>query len=399
MRTAQNTRDARGRRVAGFTLVELLVVIAIIGMLVALLLPAVQAARASAQLTQCTNNVRQIGQALLNYEGAKDQLPGYVQPLKRSNGDYLQVDTTGGMSAVALQNYPGDGSTPDDNDKLASRVSWLAMIMPQLERQDLYDNLVDADTLGTGWIRPVEVLMCPADTELTSNPELAGSTYSANTGGWDWYTSSGGYSDVFGRLNYMALNNNGGGDVKDNGLFFDKSFGDIKSRLNPRDGASTTIMLSENNHKELESPQSGFYSWAGVFGDPTDNNASQGGEQQLGIVWVANPTPYTSDPNADYDTPDVQVAFSNDAGGGVFYDNRPLFARPASNHSAGVFNVVFADTHVKVLTPDMDYDVYQRLMTPNGRKCLYPADHTALLSPGEPIHVFRNLPPISESDL
>src|SRR2546430_15283253 len=59
----------------GFTLVELLVVIAIIGILVALLLPAIQAAREAARRTQCTNKMKQIGLAVLNYESARKLLP------------------------------------------------------------------------------------------------------------------------------------------------------------------------------------------------------------------------------------------------------------------------------------------------------------------------------------
>jgi prepilin-type N-terminal cleavage/methylation domain-containing protein len=62
-------------RRGGFTLVELLVVIAIVGVLVALLLPAVQAAREAARRSSCTNNPRQLGVALLNYESAKKALP------------------------------------------------------------------------------------------------------------------------------------------------------------------------------------------------------------------------------------------------------------------------------------------------------------------------------------
>ncbi len=87
----------------GFTLVELLVVIAIIGILVALLLPAVNAARESARRTQCVNNMKQLGLAMLNYESARKVLPP---------GAYL-----------------GEGS------------AWSAYILPYLEEGQLFEDL------------------------------------------------------------------------------------------------------------------------------------------------------------------------------------------------------------------------------------------------------------------
>lgn len=106
----------------GFTLVELLVVIAIIGVLVSLLLPAVQAAREAARRSQCVNNQKQIGLALLNYEAASGNLPagrhgcdGAIQPSVK-------------------------GCEPD-SAILRSSMSGLVKILPYLEQQAIYDAL------------------------------------------------------------------------------------------------------------------------------------------------------------------------------------------------------------------------------------------------------------------
>ena len=103
-----------GRR--GFTLVELLVVIAIIGILIALLLPAVQAAREAARRTQCTNNMKQLGLALHNYLDAHKQFP----PAGINYGWAYGGD------------YPIDGSILN--------VSGWVMILPFTEQSALYDK-------------------------------------------------------------------------------------------------------------------------------------------------------------------------------------------------------------------------------------------------------------------
>jgi prepilin-type N-terminal cleavage/methylation domain-containing protein/prepilin-type processing-associated H-X9-DG protein len=119
---------SRPRR-GGFTLIELLVVIAIIAVLIALLLPAVQSARESARRTQCTNNLKQIGLGMLNFESANTHLPQGPY-----DGDPNAVTLSG---ATDTTGYPQNGACCN----AASPNGWnqFFKILPYMEQQQVYN--------------------------------------------------------------------------------------------------------------------------------------------------------------------------------------------------------------------------------------------------------------------
>lgn len=131
---------------AGFTLVELLVVIAIIGVLVALLLPAVQAAREAARRTQCVNNSKNIALAAINHHDIQKHFP--VDEDYSEYGGVRCEEVSGNPVTYGPAGGTGLGrcpTIPPVQDSQRQKVQldgggWIVHILPQLEQQGLYDR-------------------------------------------------------------------------------------------------------------------------------------------------------------------------------------------------------------------------------------------------------------------
>jgi prepilin-type N-terminal cleavage/methylation domain-containing protein/prepilin-type processing-associated H-X9-DG protein len=126
----RNDRRVRG----GFTLVELLVVIAIIGILVALLLPAIQAAREAARRMQCSNNLKQLGLGLINFQDTKK---------------YFPLGGEAGMTRDRDEHYV-EGGAPNGGIGGFNNVhaSWLVSILPYIEERGLFDQIPPDNTFA-----------------------------------------------------------------------------------------------------------------------------------------------------------------------------------------------------------------------------------------------------------
>jgi prepilin-type N-terminal cleavage/methylation domain-containing protein len=231
----------------GFTLVELLVVIAIIGVLVALLLPAVQAAREAARRTQCTNNMKQLALALHNYHDVNKRFP----PSGILAGDIrVPVPPANAPSAVPYHH------------------TWLVMILPYLEQAPLYDS---TNKLLPIWQQQnivstqVPALLCPSSEllELADTRNMAYTNYAATEGYHWWETAMVGPGWPNGR-DLLRLTQTA--DI--NGLFAtprSRRMADIT------DGTSNTVALAEVS--------SNGYKWGGFntcgTGVPRANTAGE----------------------------------------------------------------------------------------------------------------------------
>ena len=218
----------------GFTLVELLVVIAIIGILVALLLPAIQAAREAARRAQCVNNLKQIGLALQNYHGAHKSFPmgSHVWSSKEAN----RVRVKGNVSLIPTEvKLPG----------------WQHSLLPYIEMGSLYDqyDLTErhpddrmwGKNLDLGWAW-IEGYLCPSNS-IRNGVDWTVHVSNTSPGPFEDTTPShySGISDS--KCGFFECKSGGIITPQGNGVFY---MGFTVSIRNITDGTSNTIYLTEN---------------------------------------------------------------------------------------------------------------------------------------------------------
>ena len=332
-------------RSQGFTLVELLVVIAIIGVLVALLLPAVQAAREAARRTQCVNNEKQIALAFLNYECARKRFPA------------------GRHGCDGAKNDDVEGCEPDPKIK-RSAMSAFVKILPYLEQEALYNILTSGRDDGyltggheiiwpalensentvpyTEWAttelqralntRP-DGFVCPSADSMPESESLHFETA-------DFKPATGDYVLNMGHRGHPTFNRDFLPVKADNsGIFF--YIREIRLR-EVEDGASNTFFAGETTESHTID-SSNIWSRSERFLDTmrnTDNAINFPSGPDFRVVYQPFLHPKKEAPDRRY------------YAAGAF----------GSRHPGGA-NFCFADGHVDFLTDDIDLILYQEQST------------------------------------
>ncbi len=335
---------ARLKRRIGFTLVELLVVIAIIGILVGLLLPAVQAAREAARRMQCSNNLKQLGLALLNYESTYKVLP----PRK------------GGTTAA----FAGTARVTSNGGRLAAFIP----LLPYFEQAPMYQNIQGGDPTGAGgstiaggpaippggpcawcgwapWAKSPGSLLCPSDGPVFNAP--------ANTRAHNYAFSAG---DTIANVTNATTNRG----------MFAVSIGIKLAQVT--DGTSNTIAMSEklkadfgNSVVVANQIKNGLGIAIGTAGVTTTPNICLA--QSAGAYYLAGKTIKGRFGSLWTDGQGERVAFNT-----VLGPNKPsctddtntccadavnLIYPPSSNHTGGA-NCVYVDGSVHFMSDSVD---------------------------------------------
>jgi prepilin-type N-terminal cleavage/methylation domain-containing protein/prepilin-type processing-associated H-X9-DG protein len=251
------TRSRRG----AFTLVELLVVITIIGILMSLLIPAVQAARESARRLQCANNIRNLGLALNNYHVSFKIFP----------------------PSSVWKRFPGGSNPPvldlatigqNNNGQLAE--NWVALVLPHVEQQNLRTSFdltkpipdpANAAARGT----PLSVMLCPSDAY--NQKPFNGTASPSKTGqmGDNWARGDYAANASAGYMDFGADGGLGnGGTAFDGGGWSNRGLrgvmgANISLRIDDiRDGASSTILVGEIRAGLIAQDTRGIWAMSGA---------------------------------------------------------------------------------------------------------------------------------------
>jgi prepilin-type N-terminal cleavage/methylation domain-containing protein/prepilin-type processing-associated H-X9-DG protein len=328
-------RNLHHRR--GFTLIELLVVIAIIGVLVGLLLPAVQKVREAASRMKCASNLKQVGVALHNYHDTFNYFPpGYID------------------------GNTNPASTPDND--VGPGWGWASFLLPYMEQQNLYNQIDFSQGVGLGSNVavsqvPLTIYQCPSDpyqqnfTVWPTSVVVAHSNYVGCNGWEECFWNSGGVGDPAGNDGLAGTYGSAG-----NGLFFRNSHHNFASVT---DGLSYTIFVGERSANHAPA------TWTG---------AVTGGRCP---AWMASqpPAPYSPPPGPPYDNADFDEALVLAHGNATHLPNAdfPIFDPDVfySMHPGGA-NFLFGDGSVHFLRSTINGKTYQSLCTIAGGETISP---------------------------
>ena len=313
----------------GFTLVELLVVITIIGTLIALLLPAVQAAREASRRNTCSVNEHNVALAMINFETSRHHFPGYVEP--------FQFSGTGGNTK---------GSTLP--------VSWLVTILPNLEHQDVYDVIKSCSASGSNVSPPpginpfssISFLICPNESPSPDTSSLPMNT-------WLSYVCNRGINGGSIPTGTSGIN----ADSKATGVCLNMMTGMVapavpvsQDYISSKDGTSNTLLIAES---VLENPLIAT---------------------QPHLKWPRNPPASTRNSpkwiSGSFSTAqnDLEVDVGFEWGTFNVPTDPKITDKALSLHSGGL-NVAFCDGHTIFLSTTVDIVTFIHLMTPYDRGC------------------------------
>jgi prepilin-type N-terminal cleavage/methylation domain-containing protein/prepilin-type processing-associated H-X9-DG protein len=323
----RKTRAAGSGGRSGFTLIELLVVTAIIGILVALLLPAVQAAREQARRTACTNNLKQIGLAIANYTVRHGTMPPGYQSIY----------------STVFQNEIGPG------------WGWASMILPDLEQQPLHDDIVfetpmQGPTMATVRLSTMKVFLCPSDNMPLSWTATQSETWMY---GGQVYSTSIPICNLAG-CNYIGMFGIGEPGVNGQGVFYRGSYMPLQYIT---DGLSETLCAGERS-ENLQQGR-GMATWTGAV--PGAN------------LWSCAPNPFDPDQGTCVEESGAGMILGHTGEGHGPGDPWADVNQFISRHGRGCF-FLYCDGHVRYLRNEMNYQVYIALSTRNSGEII-PGDY------------------------